>query len=82
VKIEIETEPVIAPDYDSWVWKRKTSREREIPAMRPDAKNKQNGEEHPNLAAGIELSGKTNGAAAADQEKERLRYHWTYGALR
>jgi hypothetical protein len=33
--------------------------------MRPDAKNKQNGEEHPNLAAGIELSGKTNGAAAA-----------------
>jgi hypothetical protein len=65
VKIEIETEPVIAPDYDSWAWKRKTSREREIPAMRPDAKNKQNGEEHPNLAAGIELSGKTNGAAAA-----------------
>jgi hypothetical protein len=65
VKIEIETEPVIAPDYDSWVRKRKTSRERETPAMRPDAMNKQNGEEHPNLAAGIELSGKTNGPVAA-----------------
>jgi hypothetical protein len=65
VKIEIETETLIAPDYDSWARKRKTSRERETPAVRPDAKNKQNGEEHPNLAAGIELSGKTNGAAAA-----------------
>jgi hypothetical protein len=77
VKIEIEIEPMIAPDYVSWVRKRKTSRERETPTVRPDANNIQNGEEHPNLAAGIELSGKTNGAAAArfGPRKERLRCH-------